>query len=174
MSTIPKGAREFLATGPFAHIVTLNPDGTPHVSLAWAGVDDDDGIIWSSFSDQRKLDNLRRDPRITLSFQAHESGGEPLHPYLVIRGRATIEPGGALDVMDRLAEFYIGPRAEVPHARPPARPHRARRRRRGVWPGLMAPGARRVRTPGPGVVVDRLRSATGGCRPRRPATAMRR
>ena len=114
MSTIPKGARDFLATGPFAHIVTLNPNGTPHVSLAWAGVDDDGGIVWSSFSDQHKIDNLRRDPRITLSFQAHESGGEPLHPYLVIRGRATIEPGGALDVMDRLAEFYIGPGQKFP------------------------------------------------------------
>jgi hypothetical protein len=27
----------------------------------------------------------------------------------VIQGRATVTPGGALDVMDRLAEFYIGP-----------------------------------------------------------------
>jgi PPOX class probable F420-dependent enzyme len=114
MATIPKGTRELLATGPFAHIVTLNPDGTPHVSLAWAGVDDDGGIVWSSFSDQRKFDNLRRDPRIVLSFQAHERGDEPLHPYLVIRGRATIEPGGALDVMDRLAEFYIGPGQKFP------------------------------------------------------------
>ena len=114
MATIPKGAREFLATGPLAHVVTLNPDGTPHVSLAWTGVDDDDGIVWSSFSDQHKFDNLRRDPRIALSFQAHERGGEPLHPYLVIRGRATIEPGGALEVMDRLAEFYIGPGQKSP------------------------------------------------------------
>ncbi len=108
MATISQGTRDFLATGPLAHIVTLNPDGSPHVSLAWAGVDGDD-IIWSTFSDQHKMDNLRRDPRITLSFQAKESGGERLHPYLVIRGRATIERGGALDVMDRLAEFYIGP-----------------------------------------------------------------
>ena len=44
---------------------------------------------------------------MTLSFEAHEGGGEVLHPYLVIRGRATIEM--ALDVMDQLAEFYIGP-----------------------------------------------------------------
>ncbi|MEX1264366.1 MAG: hypothetical protein WEE66_10630 [Actinomycetota bacterium] len=44
----------------------------------------------------------------------HESGGEPFHPYLVIRGRATIEPGGALDVMDRLAEFYIGAGQKFP------------------------------------------------------------
>jgi PPOX class probable F420-dependent enzyme len=108
MATIPDGAREFLATGPLAHVITLNPDGSPHVSLAWAGFDGDQ-IVWSSFFDQRKLDNLRRDPRITLSFQAHESGGERLHPYLVIDGRARVAAGGALDVMDRLAEFYLGP-----------------------------------------------------------------
>jgi len=119
MATISKGARDFLATGPLAHIVTLNPDGTPHVSLAWAGADGDD-IIWSTFSDQHKMDNLRRDPRITLSFQAKEGGGERLHPYLVIRGRATIEPGGALDVMDRLAEFYIGPGQLFPIRNVPA------------------------------------------------------
>ena len=113
MATIPQGARDFLATGPLAHIVTINPDGSPHVSLAWAGVDGD-GLIWSSFSDQHKFDNLRRDPRVTLSFQAHESGGEGLHPYLVIAGTATIEPGGALEVMDRLAEFYIGPGQQFP------------------------------------------------------------
>ena len=119
MTTIPHGVRDFLATGTLAHIVTLNPDGTPHVSLAWAGIDGD-GLIWSSFSDQHKLDNLRRDPRITLSFQAHESGGEGLHPYLVIQGRATIEPGGALEVMDQLAEFYIGPGQQFPMRDVPA------------------------------------------------------
>ena len=113
MATIPQGARDFLATGPLAHVVTINPDGSPHVSLAWAGVDGD-GLIWSSFSDQHKFDNLRRDPRVTLSFEAHEGGGEVLHPYLVIRGRATIEDGGALDVMDQLAEFYIGPGQPFP------------------------------------------------------------
>jgi PPOX class probable F420-dependent enzyme len=108
MATIPAGAREFLATGPLAHVVTLDPDGTPQVTLAWAGFDGDQ-VLLSSFFDQRKLDNLRRDPRITLSFEAHESGGERLHPYLVVRGRAYVTPGGALDVMDKLAEFYIGP-----------------------------------------------------------------
>ena len=65
------------------------------------------------------LDNLRRDPRVTLSFQAHESGGERLHPYLVISGRAEITPGGALDVMDRLAEYYIGPGEQYPWRDPP-------------------------------------------------------
>ena len=114
MATIPDGAREFLKQGALAHIVTLDPDGTPQITLAWAGAEDDGSVVWSTFSDQRKLENLRRDPRISLSFQAHESGGEPLHPYLVIRGRARITEGGALDVMDRLAEYYIGPGERAP------------------------------------------------------------
>lgn len=119
MAAIPTSVREFLATGPFAHIVTLLPDGTPHVSLAWAGVDGDE-IVWSTFSDQRKIDNLRRDPRIVLSFQAPEFHGEGLHPYLVIEGRARISDGGALAVMDRLAPYYIGPGAQFPMRDVPA------------------------------------------------------
>jgi PPOX class probable F420-dependent enzyme len=108
MATISDGIRAFLASGPLAHVVTLDPDGTPYVTLAWAGVDGDE-LILSTFPDQHKLHNLRRDPRITLSFQATEFEGEGLHPYLVVRGIARITEGGALEVMDQLAEFYIGP-----------------------------------------------------------------
>jgi len=114
MEKIPDSARDFLATGPLAHVVTLGPDGTPYVTLAWAGFDGDD-VLWSTFyPDQRKIRNLRGDPRIVLSFQANEHTGEGLHPYLVIRGRGTITDGGALDVMDRLAEAYIGPGQKFP------------------------------------------------------------
>ncbi len=93
--------------------MTLNPDGTPHVTLVWAGFEDD-GLVFASFFDQHKLDCLRRDPWVTVSFQANEHDGEGLHPYLVVRGKARISEGGALAVMDRLAEYYIGPGAEFP------------------------------------------------------------
>ncbi len=115
MVGIPPSVREFLATGPLAHVVTLAPDGTPHVSLAWAGFDGDEVVFATFFeTDQHKLRNLRRDPRVSLSFEAHEHTGEGLHPYIVIRGRATLTEGGALEVMDRLAEFYVGPGATFP------------------------------------------------------------
>jgi PPOX class probable F420-dependent enzyme len=113
MTALTPGARAFLAQGMFAHVVTLNADGTPHVSVAWAGVDGDD-IVWATFSDQHKIENLRRDPRISLSFLAHESGGEILHPYLVVRGRAVVSEGGAMAVMDHLAPVYLGPGAVFP------------------------------------------------------------
>jgi PPOX class probable F420-dependent enzyme len=112
---IRESVREFLATGPLAHVVTLGPDGTPQVSLAWAGFEGDE-VVFSTFfnTDQYKLRNIRRDPRIVLSFQAKEHTGEGLHPYVVIRGRARITEGGALAVMDRLAEYYLGPGQKYP------------------------------------------------------------
>ena len=115
MTAIPNSAREFLATGPLAHVVTLGPDGTPHVSLAWAGFDGDELVFATFFNtDQHKIRNLRRNGRVTVSFQANQHSGPGLHPYLVIRGRATVMEGGALDVMDRLAEHYIGPGQKFP------------------------------------------------------------
>jgi PPOX class probable F420-dependent enzyme len=114
MPSIPTAVRAFLAPGPLAHVVTLEPDGTPHVSLAWVGVIDDE-IVFSTFPDQRKLENLRRDPRVTLSFEAVENPGEFLHPYLVITGTATITEGGAMEVMDHLAETFLGEGERFPY-----------------------------------------------------------
>ncbi len=109
MATIPESVRELLATGPLAHVVTIDPDGTPRVTLAWAGLDDDELIMATFYGlDQPKLRNLRRDPRVVVSFEAKGHTGEDLHPYVVIEGKARITEGGALAVMDKLSEHYIG------------------------------------------------------------------
>jgi PPOX class probable F420-dependent enzyme len=115
---IPDAVRAFLATGPFAHVVTRHPDGRLHVTLAWAGFDGDE-LVFSTFFDRHKTADLRRDPRVTLSFQANENAqNELLHPYLVIDGQARVVDGGALAVMDALSPAYIGrdrfPNREVP------------------------------------------------------------
>jgi PPOX class probable F420-dependent enzyme len=109
---IPQSVRDLLATGPLGHLVTLDPDGTPHVTLVWAGFDGEE-LVFATFPDQHKLDSIRRDPRIVVSFQADEPG-QGLHPYAVIEGRGTITEGGALEWMDHLAQFYIGPGEQFP------------------------------------------------------------
>jgi PPOX class probable F420-dependent enzyme len=115
MAAIPESVRRFLADGPLAHVVTLDPDGTPRVTLAWAGVDGDEIVMATFFgTDQKKVQNLRRDPRVTLSFEAKSFEGEGLYPYVVVQGRARITEGGALDVMDHLAQSYIGPGQKFP------------------------------------------------------------
>src|SRR5436305_14223113 len=101
MDNVPPSLRQLLATGPLATVVTIDPDGTPHVTLAWAGLDGDEAVMATFFGvDQKKVTNLRRDPRVVLSFIAKEHPAEGLHPYLVLQGRARIEEGGALEVMD--------------------------------------------------------------------------
>ena len=109
MATIPGSAREFLMTGPLGHMVTINSDGSPHVTLSWAGFEGDELVMATFYPDQRKIHNLRRDPRVVVSFQANTHEGEGLHPYLVVEGQALVTEGGALDVMDDLANHYMGP-----------------------------------------------------------------
>jgi len=119
MDTIPDSVREFVASGLWAHVVTMNRHGQPHVNLCWAGFDGDE-IVFASFFDAKRAARLRRDPRVTLSFHAKEYDGSFLFPYLVVNGRASVEDGGALAVMDHLAEWYIGPGATYPARDMPA------------------------------------------------------
>ena len=38
---IPESVRALVSTGPFVHLTTLNPDGSPQVTVVWIGVDGD-------------------------------------------------------------------------------------------------------------------------------------
>jgi hypothetical protein len=93
--------------------VTMTRSGEPHVNICWAGFKGDE-IVFASFFDAQRAARLRGDARITLSFQARQYEGPALFPYLVIKGRASVADGGALDVMDHLAQWYIGPGARYP------------------------------------------------------------
>ena len=116
MTEIPDSLRELLATGPLATVVTVDPDATPHATLSWAGFDGDEIVMATFFHlRQRKLENIRRDPRVVLIFQAKEHSGAGLWPYAVVQGRVDrITEGGALAVMDKLAEHYVGPGQQYP------------------------------------------------------------
>ena len=110
---LPETIRSFLATGPLAHLVTLNAHGGPHVSMAWVGVEGDEVVIGTLF-DQQKLRNLRRDPRVALSFITGDRNPMGLDEYLVLDGRARITEGGAADLLQRLAHVYLGPDVRFP------------------------------------------------------------
>lgn len=115
MAHIPEGARRLVASGVLAQVATIDPDGMPHVTLAQAGLDGDELVMATFFNvDQRKIRNVRRDPRVAVCFVAKEHAGEGLHPYVVIEGRARVTDGGALEVMDYLAQFYFGPGERYP------------------------------------------------------------
>jgi hypothetical protein len=43
--TIPESVRALIATGPNAHLTTLNADGSPEVTVVWVGIDSDELVI---------------------------------------------------------------------------------------------------------------------------------
>jgi len=63
---LPEAARGLLESDAVAHVVTIDEDGGPQVTAAWLGLEGDE-IVLATMWDQRKLRNLRRDPRVVLS-----------------------------------------------------------------------------------------------------------
>lgn len=104
---------ELVTSGVYGHLVTIDPDGSPHVTLAWFDVQDGQ-LVFATLSDQRKLANLRRDPRVVVSFEAPTVDQHGLRPYLVVRGTAEVTEGGAPGLLQRLAHRYLGPEVTFP------------------------------------------------------------
>jgi PPOX class probable F420-dependent enzyme len=112
-SSIPDAARELLESDAVAQVVTLNADGSPHVTAAWVGIDGDE-IVMATLPDQRKLRNLRRDSRIALSVPSAHINEWGLLEYLIVYGTARVTEGGAPEMLQRLAHTYLGPDAVFP------------------------------------------------------------
>lgn len=60
---LPDSAKELIGSGALGHLVTLGQDGTPQVTCVWVAVDGDDLFTAHLNPQQRKLQNVRRDPR---------------------------------------------------------------------------------------------------------------
>jgi PPOX class probable F420-dependent enzyme len=113
VSEIPPEAREVLESDRLAHLVTLNPDGSPQVTCVWVGLEGDE-IVSGHLGTRQKLRNIERDPRVALSIEAKTTNELGLQEYLVVHGRARIQEGGAPELLQRLARTYIGPDAVFP------------------------------------------------------------
>jgi PPOX class probable F420-dependent enzyme len=113
MSVIPESARAVLESDALAHLVTLNADGSPQISIVWVGLEGDD-IVSAHLHEQQKLRNIRRDPRVAISLETGVTNAMGLREYLVLHGRATIEEGGGPELLQRLAYTYLGPDVTFP------------------------------------------------------------
>jgi PPOX class probable F420-dependent enzyme len=110
---IPDPVVELIDSAPIAHVVTLNADGSPHVSLAWVGIEDGE-IVIGTIPEQAKLRNIRRDPRVAISMVTGQRNAYGLDEYVVLRGRARLTEGGAPELLQRLARGYLGPDVRFP------------------------------------------------------------
>jgi PPOX class probable F420-dependent enzyme len=113
VAPIPDSVRAVLDGPHLAHLVTLEPDGRPQVSIIWVGLDGDE-IVAGHLPEHRKVRNMRRDPRVSLSIQSGTRNEIGLEEYVVIHGRARITEGGAPELLQRLAHVYLGPDVTFP------------------------------------------------------------
>lgn len=104
---IPQEIRLLIESGHPAHLVTLNRDGSPQVTLVWIGLDGDE-VVAGHLPRNRKVRNIERDPRVAISLETSTKSSLGLTEYAVLYGVARIQQGGAPELLQRLAETYIG------------------------------------------------------------------
>lgn len=109
-----KAARAVIESGALAHLATINEDGSPQVAVVWVGLDGDELVSAHLDGRQKKLANIRRDPRVVLSFEADGANAIGMRNCLVVHGRARVTPGGAPELLHTLAQTYVGPGTVFP------------------------------------------------------------
>src|SRR6202012_799226 len=113
ITSLPDSARAVLESAALAHLVTLNQDGSPQVTIVWVGLDGDE-IVIGHLPDHRKLRNIRNDSRVALSVETGERNAAGLNEYLVIYGTARVTEGGAAELLQELARPHLGPGVPFP------------------------------------------------------------
>jgi PPOX class probable F420-dependent enzyme len=113
LSSVPESVRELIESGPLAHLVTLNPDGSPQVTIVWIGIEGDE-IVSGHLFRHRKVENILRDPRVALSLEAPGANAIGMRNYAVVYGQARITEGRAPQLLQRLAYTYVKPGVAFP------------------------------------------------------------
>jgi PPOX class probable F420-dependent enzyme len=113
MTVLIPAARDLLTAGRLAHLVTINADGSPQVSIVWVGVDGDE-IVSGHLGVRQKLRNVERDPRVVLSLETGRRNATGLDEYLIVRGTARVTQGGAPELLQRLAHVYLSSDTKFP------------------------------------------------------------
>jgi PPOX class probable F420-dependent enzyme len=117
-----EAARALIGDGADATLVTLNPDGSPQVSLVWVGVQsipDGDELVTAHLAEHKKVRNVRRDPRVAVTIVSNQDPGKAMRPYLAINGTARIVEGGAPELLKTLAQALSDPNVFPPEGAPP-------------------------------------------------------
>ena len=98
----PESFRELLESPGVVVVSTVEPDGTPHSSATWYLLDDDGRMKLSLNGARRKLQNLKRNPKVSLLFV------DPQNPHrtLELRGRASLAVDSDFSFRDKLGAKY--------------------------------------------------------------------
>jgi PPOX class probable F420-dependent enzyme len=100
--TLPADVRALIEGKNFATVATIDPDGGPQTSVIWIGLDDGD-LVFSATEDRRKVRNLRRDPRVSVSI----TDAENPYRHTQLRGTVTFTPDPGKTLPKTLSHKYL-------------------------------------------------------------------
>jgi PPOX class probable F420-dependent enzyme len=102
---VPDSVHDLFDKQTFAHVSTILPDGSPHVTPVWIDYDAEAGhLLFNTARGRRKERNLRANPDVAVSMT------DPDDPYrfLAVRGEAVeLTEDGAVDHINELARRYM-------------------------------------------------------------------
>jgi PPOX class probable F420-dependent enzyme len=102
--TLPQPIKMLLENKAYGHVVTLSANGQPRLTMVWMDVDGDE-VLFNTAEGRKKLQDLRRDPRVIVSVQDLNNP----QSYAVFHGTArTITEQGARVHADTLAKRFLG------------------------------------------------------------------
>lgn len=110
MAAVPTDFADLVGAPHFAHLVTVNADGSPQSSPIWIrpGRRDADGAIetveFTTGLRYRKSLNMQREPRVSLSI--HDADNP--YRFLEIVGRAVLNPRTSWTQLDQISNTYLG------------------------------------------------------------------
>ncbi len=102
--SLPEDLKAVIDARNFAHLVTLDPDGTPQASAMWI-MRDGDQIVFNTAQGRRKWRNMNHDPRVAVSISPAD---KPYENWSIQVQVAEMRTSVGVAVIDLLAQKYIG------------------------------------------------------------------
>jgi len=87
----------------FATVATVNPDGSPQLSIVWIDWDGRN-VLFNTAVGRVKPRNLERDQRVSVLVIDRKDG----YHWVAVRGTAELTTEGADEHIDKLARKYTG------------------------------------------------------------------
>lgn len=112
MAILTENDLALLTEPQLAHVATIEPDGTPHVTPVWV---DTDGkhVVFNTAKGRVKYNNIARNPMVAISVVDKSDDFRTLW----VKGTAELIEEGADQHINRMAKKYLG-QDTYPYRRP--------------------------------------------------------
>lgn len=106
MPALPTEFYDLFEKATFAHVTTINPDGTPHATPVWIDYDpESERLLVNTERERRKERNVDANPSVAISM----TDPDDPYRYLSVTGEVTaVTTEGAREHIETLAQRYMG------------------------------------------------------------------